>query len=30
VPDEHAAPSSFTPDLRKSDDRIVANATLRL
>jgi hypothetical protein len=30
APADPAAAASFTPDLRKSDDRIVANATLRL
>jgi Putative beta-barrel porin-2, OmpL-like. bbp2 len=29
-PVDAAAAASFTPDLRKSDDRVVANATLRL
>jgi hypothetical protein len=30
APADPAAAATFTPDLRKSDDRIVANATLRL
>ena len=30
VPSDPAAAASFTPDLRKGDDRVVANATLRL
>jgi len=30
APVDAAAAASFTPDLRKSDDRVVANATLRL
>lgn len=30
APADPAAAASFTPDLRKSDDRVVANATLRL
>jgi len=30
APATPAAAASFTPDLRKSDDRIAANATLRL
>ena len=30
APSDPAAASSFTPDLRKGDARLVANATLRL